>query len=157
MTMLVGLNGFNNSDTHLLHLGQLPARVLIVPQVFLVANQDDRDVGAEMLHFRRPFFWYVFYKQIRNSSHADPLAALAQMYSSVLRGQRLPFAMRDGYWRTVELAVRRRWHGELELRGLLLAWPHQKTVGTSPGHRVPQREISFCESDMKNSPGNVVN
>ena len=67
MSMLIVLTGFFNRDTHLLHLGQLSACVVIVPQVFLVADQDDWDIGAEMLHFRRPFFGYVFCKPIRET------------------------------------------------------------------------------------------
>ena len=156
-------------DTHLLHLGQLSACVVIVPQVFLVADQDDRDIGAEMLHFRRPFFWYVFWKQIMNTEfsfrstrsicrriqfcprriamNAFPSSSqkdIEGLKSSVLAGQ---------------LAVRR-WHVEMEfyfLRGLVCRlW--ESALGTA----VPRGERSFSGSDRKNyvpkdlTPGNVV-
>lgn len=45
---------------YLLHLGQLSARVLIVPQVLLVPHQDDRDIGTEVLHLRRPLLGDIF-------------------------------------------------------------------------------------------------
>lgn len=45
---------------YLLHLGQLFARVLIVPQVLLVPHQDDGDVGTEVLHLGRPLLGDVF-------------------------------------------------------------------------------------------------
>ena len=43
-------------DAHrlLLHLHQLALRPLVVAQITLVADQDDRHVGTEVLHLRRP-------------------------------------------------------------------------------------------------------
>lgn len=48
---------------YLLHLGQLPPCVFVVPQVLLVAHQDDWNIGAEVLHLRGPLLWDVFYQR----------------------------------------------------------------------------------------------
>ncbi len=45
---------------YLLHLGQLSPCVLIVPQVLLVPHQDDGNIGAEVLHLRRPLLRDIF-------------------------------------------------------------------------------------------------
>lgn len=45
---------------YLLHLGQLSARVLIVPQVLLVPHKDDGDIGTEVFHLRRPLLRDIF-------------------------------------------------------------------------------------------------
>lgn len=47
------------SETHLLHLSQLSPCVFIVPQILLIAHEDYGNVGAEVLHLRRPLFWNV--------------------------------------------------------------------------------------------------
>ena len=39
---------------YLLHLGELPAGVLVVAQVFLVSHQDNWNVGAEVFDLRGP-------------------------------------------------------------------------------------------------------
>ena len=41
-------------ERRLVHLLQLPFGVVVVPQILLVAHEDDGHVGAEMPHFRRP-------------------------------------------------------------------------------------------------------
>ena len=46
--------------THLLHLGQLSPSMLILPQVLLIPHQDDRHIGAEVLHFWGPLLRNVF-------------------------------------------------------------------------------------------------
>lgn len=45
---------------YLLHLGQLPPCVLVVPQVLLVPHQDDGNIGTEVLHLGRPLLRNVF-------------------------------------------------------------------------------------------------
>lgn len=45
---------------YLFHLGQLSPRVLVVPQVLLVAHQDDRNIGTEVFHLRCPLLWDIF-------------------------------------------------------------------------------------------------
>lgn len=45
---------------YLLHLGQLSPCVLIVPQVLLVPHQDDGNIGAKVLHLRRPLLRDIF-------------------------------------------------------------------------------------------------
>ena len=45
---------------YLLHLGQLPACVLIVAQVFLVSYEDDGNVGTEVFDLWGPLLWDVF-------------------------------------------------------------------------------------------------
>lgn len=47
------------TGTCLLHLGQLPACVVIISEVLLVPHKDDWDIGAEMFHFRCPLLWNV--------------------------------------------------------------------------------------------------
>lgn len=47
-------------SVYLLHLGQLSACVLIIPQVLLVPNQDDGNIGTEVLHLRCPLLRNVF-------------------------------------------------------------------------------------------------
>ena len=41
-------------DFYLLHLGKLPAGVLVVAQVFLVPHQDNWNVGAEVFDLGGP-------------------------------------------------------------------------------------------------------
>lgn len=48
--------------THLLHLSQLSPCVLIIPQILLIAHEDYGNVGAEVLHLRRPLFWDILYE-----------------------------------------------------------------------------------------------
>lgn len=48
--------------THLLHLSQLSPCVFIVPQILLIAHEDYGNVGAEVLHLRRPLFWNVLWE-----------------------------------------------------------------------------------------------
>lgn len=50
---------FWKCSTHLLHLGELPAGVIVVPQVLLVAHQDNGNIGTEVLHLRGPLLWNV--------------------------------------------------------------------------------------------------
>lgn len=45
---------------YLLHLGQLSPCMLIVPQVLLVPHQDDRNIGTEVFHLRRPLLRDIF-------------------------------------------------------------------------------------------------
>lgn len=48
-----------HARAHLFHLGQLPARVLVISQVLLVAHEDDGHVGAKVFDFGRPLLWNV--------------------------------------------------------------------------------------------------
>lgn len=41
-------------NCYLLHFGELPASVLVVSQVLLIAHQDNGNVGAEVFHLRSP-------------------------------------------------------------------------------------------------------
>lgn len=50
-------------QTDLFHLGQLPARVLIVTKILFVAHEDDGDIGTEVFHFGGPFLWNVLYQK----------------------------------------------------------------------------------------------
>jgi len=43
-----------SNDVYLLHLGQLPAGMLVVAQVLLVPHQDDRNIGAEVFDLGGP-------------------------------------------------------------------------------------------------------
>lgn len=45
--------------TDLFHLGQLPARVLIVTKILFVTHENDGDVGAKVFHLGGPFLWNV--------------------------------------------------------------------------------------------------
>lgn len=45
---------------YLFHLGQLPPRVLIIPQVLLVPHQYDGNIGTEVLYLRRPLLRDIF-------------------------------------------------------------------------------------------------
>jgi len=45
---------FVGLERGLVHLLEFALGVFVVPQIFLVAHQDNRHVGAEMPHFRRP-------------------------------------------------------------------------------------------------------
>lgn len=43
----------------LLHLGELPPCVIVVPKVLFVSHEDDGNVRTEVLHLWCPFLWNV--------------------------------------------------------------------------------------------------
>lgn len=55
-------------NTHLFHLGQLPACVFIIPEILLVTHENDRDVGTKVFHFGGPFLGNVLYKNERDKN-----------------------------------------------------------------------------------------
>lgn len=50
-------------QTDLFHLGQLPARVLIVTKILFVTHENDGDIGTKVFHFGGPFLWNVLYEK----------------------------------------------------------------------------------------------
>lgn len=60
------MDGRTDGRTHLFHLGQLPARVLIVTKILFVPHKNDGDIGTKVFHLGGPFLWNVLY-EIKNS------------------------------------------------------------------------------------------
>ena len=76
---------------YLLHLGQLPPRMLVVAQVLLVPHQDDGNVGAEVLHLRGPLLRNVLWKDERKPYLVESR----------------PFAQRISYTEAVQCALQK--------------------------------------------------
>lgn len=49
--------------TDLFHFGKLSSGVLIIAQIFFIANQDDGNIWTEVFHFRRPLLWNILYSE----------------------------------------------------------------------------------------------
>lgn len=58
--MVIIGNYLEDDSWYLLHFGQFPTCVLIVAQIFLVSDQDDGNVGTEVLDLWGPLLWNVF-------------------------------------------------------------------------------------------------
>lgn len=54
--------GQRQTDRHLFHLGQLPARVFIVAKILLIAHENDGNIGTKVFDFRGPFLGNVLYE-----------------------------------------------------------------------------------------------
>lgn len=55
-------------SVYLLHLGQLPACVFIIPQVLFVADEDDGNVWTKVFHLRCPLLWNILYTEVKDQS-----------------------------------------------------------------------------------------
>lgn len=62
-TRLEASNRWGDRQTDLFHLGQLPARVLIVTKILFVTHKNDGDIGTKVFHFGGPFLWNVLYEK----------------------------------------------------------------------------------------------
>lgn len=60
---------YRDAPWYLLHLHQLTACVLIIAQVLLIAHKYYGYTGAEMLHFRGPCHWMIFWKSDNIRGH----------------------------------------------------------------------------------------